>query len=66
MTNDGKPVYCWDASVFLAWINDEAAAPLADIAQVVEEIDKNASLRRSSINATRSIPSTTVAAGRSS
>jgi hypothetical protein len=44
MTNDGKPIYCWDASVFLAWIYDEAAAPLADIAQVVEEIDKNAAV----------------------
>lgn len=41
MTNDGKPIYCWDASVFLAWINDEADAPLADIAQIVDEIDKN-------------------------
>ncbi len=41
MTNDGKPVYCWDASVFLAWINEEAGAPLAYIAQVVEEIDKD-------------------------
>ncbi|HVA47035.1 MAG TPA: hypothetical protein VNH11_11770 [Pirellulales bacterium] len=26
MTNDGKPIYCWDASVFLAWINEEAGA----------------------------------------
>lgn len=26
MTNDGKPIYCWDASVFLAWITIIATA----------------------------------------
>ncbi|HVC98954.1 MAG TPA: PIN domain-containing protein [Pirellulales bacterium] len=41
MTKDGKPVYCWDTSVFLAWINEEQDAPLSDIIQVAEEIDRN-------------------------
>lgn len=31
--------YCWDTSVFLAWLGEEAAAPLNDIALVVGEID---------------------------
>lgn len=30
--------YCWDTSVFLGWINREAAAPQADIEAVLTEI----------------------------
>src|SRR5262245_51358576 len=41
MTTDNRPVYCWDTSVFLAWLNEEAGAPLIDIDHVAQEIDKN-------------------------
>jgi predicted nucleic acid-binding protein len=34
-----KPIYCWDTTVFLAWLNEEASAPLADIDLVAKEID---------------------------
>lgn len=34
-----EPIYCWDTTVFLAWINDEAGAPLADIDLVARQID---------------------------
>ncbi len=34
--------YCWDTSVFLAWLKNETCHPLADIALVVEEIEKGA------------------------
>lgn len=40
MKKSHKPTYAWDTSVFLAWLTDEASAPLDDIALVVEEIDK--------------------------
>ncbi len=36
-----KPVYSWDTTVFIAWINEEDGAPLGDIALVADEIDKN-------------------------
>ncbi len=36
-----KAVYCWDTTVFLAWLNEERGAPLADIEAVVREIDSN-------------------------
>ena len=35
-----RPTYCWDANVFLAWLGEEATAPLADIDLVRGEIDK--------------------------
>lgn len=34
-----KPKYAWDTSVFLAWLADEAGAPLADIAAGARQID---------------------------
>jgi predicted nucleic acid-binding protein len=34
-----KPNYAWDSSVFLAWLGEEAGAPLADIAAVAQQID---------------------------
>jgi predicted nucleic acid-binding protein len=34
-----RPTYCWDTSVFLAWIKAEAGAPLDDIQLVAKEID---------------------------
>jgi predicted nucleic acid-binding protein len=34
-----KPKYCWDTNTLLAWLCEEATAPLADIALVVNEID---------------------------
>jgi hypothetical protein len=34
-----RPNYAWDSTVFLAWLGEEATAPLADIAAVVQEID---------------------------
>ena len=34
-----KPVYCWDTSVFIAWLASETDKPLADIGAVVEEVD---------------------------
>ena len=37
------PNYAWDTSVFLAWIQEEQAAPLDDIALVVAEIDSGTS-----------------------
>lgn len=35
-----RPTYCWDANVFLAWLGEEASAPLGDIDLVRGEIDK--------------------------
>lgn len=32
--------YCWDTSVFFAWLKEEQCHPLADIALVVDEINK--------------------------
>src|SRR4029079_15139196 len=40
MTTDNRPVYCWDTTVFLAWLNEESGAPLLDIDSVAQEIDK--------------------------
>ncbi len=34
--------YCWDTSVFLAWLKAEISAPLADIELVVGEIESRA------------------------
>jgi predicted nucleic acid-binding protein len=34
-----RPNYSWDATVFLAWLVEEASAPLLDIDAVVGEID---------------------------
>jgi predicted nucleic acid-binding protein len=31
--------YAWDSTVAIAWLRDEEGAPLADIAEVVREID---------------------------
>jgi predicted nucleic acid-binding protein len=36
-----KPTYCWDTSVFIAWLKEEPNKPLADIEAVVSEIDGN-------------------------
>ena len=36
-----KPVYSWDASVFIAWLRQESTAPLSDIAVVADQIDAN-------------------------
>ncbi len=33
------PLYAWDASVFLAWLEEEQNAPLGGIESVVQEID---------------------------
>jgi len=33
-----NPKYCWDTSVFLAWLNQEESAPLADIEMVLDQI----------------------------
>jgi predicted nucleic acid-binding protein len=33
------PKYCWDTSVFLAWLNREQSAPLADIDALVRDIE---------------------------
>lgn len=35
-----KPTYCWDASVFLAWLGGESSAPLNDITLIVAELDR--------------------------
>lgn len=35
-----KVTYCWDTSVFLAWLGEEATAPLNDIGLVADEIDR--------------------------
>ncbi len=37
-----RPLYCWDAGVFIAWFGAEADKPLDDISLVVAEIDRNA------------------------
>jgi predicted nucleic acid-binding protein len=34
-----KPKYCWDTNTLLAWLREEPTAPLADIQQVVREVD---------------------------
>ena len=41
MNKTNRPKYCWDTSVFLAWISAEKGSPLDDIALVVDEIDTN-------------------------
>src|SRR6516165_3361947 len=33
-------VYAWDATVLLAWLNEEKSAPLGNIDSVVQEIDE--------------------------
>ncbi|MBC8350381.1 MAG: PIN domain-containing protein [Planctomycetes bacterium] len=38
---DKRPIYCWDTTVFLAWLKEEPNAPLADIDLVAREIDDN-------------------------
>jgi predicted nucleic acid-binding protein len=32
--------YCWDTTVYVAWLGEEESAPLADIAAVIEEIEQ--------------------------
>ena len=39
MSKGKRPVYCWDTSVFLAWIKAERESPLDDIGAVADEID---------------------------
>ena len=41
MSKDRRPLYGWDTSVFVAWLNEEQSAPLGDIALVANEIDKD-------------------------
>lgn len=36
--SDSKPTYCWDTSVFLAWLNREENKPLADIDLLIDDI----------------------------
>ncbi len=33
-------IYCWDTSVFLAWLGEEKSAPLGDIDLIIGEIDR--------------------------
>jgi len=40
MAKTNKPIYCWDTGVLLAWLLQEKIYPLADIALVVDAIDK--------------------------
>lgn len=35
------PTYCWDATVLLAWLDEEQTAPLHEIDTIVREIDRN-------------------------
>src|SRR5262249_47396806 len=35
-----KPIYCWDSTVLIAWIDEEVGAPLADIDLVATAIDR--------------------------
>ncbi|MGD0898734.1 MAG: hypothetical protein ABR915_12930, partial [Thermoguttaceae bacterium] len=39
MRNKTRAKYCWDTSVFLAWMKAEEGAPLDDIELVAREID---------------------------
>ena len=39
MHKKNRPKYCWDTSVFLAWILEEDGQPLDDIGLVADEID---------------------------
>ena len=39
MSKKRRPKYCWDSSVFLAWMKEEAGAPLDDIGLVADSID---------------------------
>lgn len=39
MSKAKRPKYCWDTSVFLAWIKAEEGSPLDDIELVADEID---------------------------
>lgn len=34
-----RVTYCWDSSVFMAWLGDDAVAPLDNIQLVFDEID---------------------------
>lgn len=35
-----KPVYSWDASIFVAWLTEDSSVPLGDIDEVAQEIDE--------------------------
>jgi predicted nucleic acid-binding protein len=39
MSKPKRPKYCWDTTVFLAWISEEEGQPLDDIGLVADEID---------------------------
>ena len=40
MRDNRKPVYCWDSTVIIAWLEEEPGAPLGDMDLIVSEIDK--------------------------
>lgn len=35
------PKICWDTSVYLAWLNNESTAPIAEIDEILQEIYAN-------------------------
>lgn len=39
-----KVIYCWDTNILVAWLREEATAPLGDIELVVSEIDAGAAI----------------------
>src|SRR5262245_59915718 len=41
MSKEKRPIYSWDTSVFSAWLGEEEGAPLADIALVASEVNKD-------------------------
>jgi predicted nucleic acid-binding protein len=41
MNKAQRPKYCWDTTVFLAWISAEEGSPLDDIELVADEVDAN-------------------------
>jgi predicted nucleic acid-binding protein len=45
-----KPKYCWDTSVFLAWLNREQSAPLADIDALITDIEAKRAILVVSVN----------------
>ena len=46
---NNKPRYCWDTSVFLAWLNAEPTAPLADIERLVDDVHANRAIPITSV-----------------
>ena len=51
MNSPKKPIYSWDACVFLAWLKGDACHPLADIERVLNQVENDRALLTVSVSA---------------